>query len=182
MDAVRAADRRRKFVFARALFERGAQRLDIGDENVGGAHELHVETGVEHVRRGHALMDEARFGTDDFGQMREKGDDVVLGLALDLVDAVDIEFGDLAFLPDLLRRFLRDHAELGHGVGGMGLDLEPDAKARLRRPDRSHLRTGIAGDHALPRQTSRPAQSAHIWPPRVTLNRLLRRLQSIGIA
>ena len=39
------------------------------------------------------------------------------------------------------------HAELGQRVGGMRLDLEPDAEAVLRRPDRGHLGAGIAGDH-----------------------------------
>ena len=38
-------------------------------------------------------MHEARFGPDDLRQMREERDDVVLDLALDLVDARDVEFG-----------------------------------------------------------------------------------------
>ena len=147
MDAVRAADGRRELVFEGAALERGVERVDVGDEKVGGAHELHVEAGVEHVGRGHALMHEARLRPDDLGEMGEEGDDVVLDLALDLVDARDVEFGVLALCPDLLRRLLRDHAELGHGVGGVRLDLEPDAKPRLRRPDRRHLGPGVAGDH-----------------------------------
>ncbi len=36
-------------------------------------------------------MHEARFRPDDLGEMRQEGDDVVLGLALDLVDARDVE-------------------------------------------------------------------------------------------
>ena len=71
--------------------QRGEQGVDVGDENVGGARQLHGETRVEHVRRGHALMDEARVRADEFGQMGQEGDDVVLGDALDLVDAVDVE-------------------------------------------------------------------------------------------
>ena len=35
-------------------------------------------------------------------------------------------------------------------VGGMRLDLEPDAEAGLRLPDRGHFRAGIAGDHGWP--------------------------------
>ena len=89
-------------------------------------------------------MNEARFRPDDFRQMGQEGDDVVLGLALDLLDARNIELGVLALGPDLFRRFFRDDPELGHGVGGMRLDLEPDAKARFRRPDRRHFRAGVA--------------------------------------
>ena len=57
----------------------------------------------------------------------------------------------VAFLPlsqIVLRRRLRDDAELGHGVGRMRLDLEPDAEARLRVPDRRHFGPGVARDHA----------------------------------
>ena len=68
-------------------------------QDVGGARELHVEAGVEHVRRRHALMHEARFRADDFGEMREERDDVVLGLALDLVDARDVEGRVLGLCP-----------------------------------------------------------------------------------
>ena len=81
MDAVRAADGRRHLVLEGAALERGEQRVDVGDQDVGGAHELHVEAGVEHVRRGHAGMHEARLRPDDFGDMRQEGDDVVLDLA-----------------------------------------------------------------------------------------------------
>jgi hypothetical protein len=123
------------------------QRVDVGQQQVGGAGELHGKAGVENVRRGHALVDEARIRADELGQMGEEGDDVMLGDALDLVDALDIEGGAAALLPDRLRGFLRDHAELGQRVAGMGLDLEPDAEAGLRRPDGDHFRPGITGDH-----------------------------------
>src|ERR1051325_8398291 len=79
--------------------------------------------------------------------MGEKGDDVVLGLALDLVDAGDVEGGRPAFLPHRAGGGLGNHAKLGQRVGGVRLDLEPDAKARLRRPDRRHFGPGIARDH-----------------------------------
>jgi hypothetical protein len=53
--------------------------------------QLHGEAGVEHVGRGHALVEEAGFIADVFGNRSQEGDDVVLHFALDLVDAVDIE-------------------------------------------------------------------------------------------
>ena len=126
-----------------------AQHLvDVCDQQVGGAHELHVEAGVEHVGRRHALVDEARLRPDDLGEVGEEGDDVVLDLALDLVDPRDVEHGVLALGPERGRGLLRDDAERGQRIGGVGLDLEPDPEARLRVPDRGHLRAGVAGDHA----------------------------------
>jgi hypothetical protein len=82
-------------------------------------------------------MDEAGIGADDLGQMGQEGDDVVLGFALDLVDAVDVEGRVAALFPDGLRRLRNpsgsSHAENQIGrlrVAGMGLDLEPDAELR----------------------------------------------------
>ena len=75
---------------------------------------------------------------------------------------------NLRACPDRLRRRLRDDAERGHGVAGMGLDLEPDAEAVLRLPDRRHLRAAVAGDHeACFRCFSRPTD-----PTRRRSNRL----------
>ena len=59
----------------------------------------------------------------------------------------DVEFRLPPLVPDRLRRRFRDHADLGHRLAGVSLDLEPDAKARLGRPDGGHLGAGIAGDH-----------------------------------
>ena len=84
---------------------------------------------------------------DEFGQMGQEGDDVVLGDGFDLVDARDVELGRAALFPDRLGRLLRDDAELGQRVAGIGLDLEPDAELGFRRPDGDHFRAGIAGDH-----------------------------------
>jgi hypothetical protein len=55
MDAVGAADGRRHLVFEGALLQRRQNLVDIGEEDVGGAGELHVEACVEHVGGGHAL-------------------------------------------------------------------------------------------------------------------------------
>jgi hypothetical protein len=38
------------------------QLVDVGKQDVDGARKLHREAGVEHVGRGHALVDEARVG------------------------------------------------------------------------------------------------------------------------
>src|SRR5438477_10691680 len=92
-------------------------------------------------------MHKARLGSDDLREMGEKGDDVVLGLALDLVDAGHVELGIAALVPNGAGGSFRHHAELHHGIGGMGLDLEPDAKTGLGLPDGSHFGAAVAGDH-----------------------------------
>ena len=54
---------------------------------------------------------------------------------------------NLPLLPDGFGGGLRDHAQLGLGIAGMGLDLEPDAEPVFRLPDRGHFRAAIARDH-----------------------------------
>ena len=92
-------------------------------------------------------MDEAAVVADEFRQMREEGDDVVLHFALDLVDALHIEDGLAAALPDVLGGFLGDDTDFRQRIAGMGLDLEPDAKLCFGGPDGNHFRPRIAGDH-----------------------------------
>src|SRR5262249_13954830 len=123
------------------------QCVDVGNQDIGGAYQLHIETGIEHVRGGHARVYEAGLRTDDFREMREEGNDVVLDLRFDRIDACDVEFGSLALVPDFPGGVLWDDAEPGHGVGGVRLDLEPDAEFRFRRPDRGHLGAGVARNH-----------------------------------
>ena len=148
VDAVRTADGDGVLVLEGPPLQGRQKRVDVGKEKVGGAHELHVEAGVEDVGGGHALMDEAGIRPDDLGEMGEEGDDVVLRRPLDLVDAVDVEFGLAALLPDRSRRRSRNDAELGERVAGVRLDLEPDAELRFGRPDGRHFRAGVTRDHA----------------------------------
>ena len=92
-------------------------------------------------------MNEASFRPDDFGKVREESDDVVFDLRFDRIDARNVELGGLALFPDFFCGILRDDPELRHGVGGVRLDLEPDAKFGFRRPDGDHLGAGIAEYH-----------------------------------
>jgi hypothetical protein len=151
MDAVAAADRRRHLMLDRAALEHREQGVEVGEQDVGGARELHREAGVEHVGRGHALMHEARLIADVVRDPGEEGDDVMLGDRLDRVDRghVDIGVGSPP-RPQRLGGFPGHDAQVGERIGGMRLDLEPDAETRLRRPDRGHLGAGITGDHSVP--------------------------------
>src|SRR5947207_14098011 len=79
------------------------------------------------------------------GDVGQEGDRLVMHLALDLANALDLEFAALA---QCLRRAGRDYAELFLRLAGIGLDVELDAEIVLRLPDRRHLRPAIAWDHA----------------------------------
>ena len=147
MDAVTAADDRRVFVLDGASLQRQEQRLETVEQQVCGGGELDRKSGVEHIARGHALMDETRFRANMFGEVCEKGDDVVPGLALERVDALEVERAALA---DRARRALGDDAQCRLRVAGMGLDLEPDPEPVLRRPDPRHFGAAIARDHDPP--------------------------------
>ena len=81
-------------------------------------------------------MDETGLIADMFCQIGQKGDDVMLGFTFDLVDPVDFKG---APFPDRFRSLLRNHAEFGLRVTGMGFDFEPDPELVLGFPDGSHF-------------------------------------------
>ena len=91
-------------------------------------------------------MQEPRFGTDVLSDVRQEGNDIMLSLALDFVDARDFE---LATFPDSLGGFLRNDAEFGERIACVRLDFEPDAELVLRFPDFCHLGSAVAWDHGL---------------------------------
>ena len=144
MDAVTATDAHRVLVLAGPALEDREQSVDVGDENVGGARELDGETGIEHVRGRHPLVHEPGGLADMFRDTGQEGDHVVARLLLDLVDPLDIESSALPCFPG---RLPRDDAEIGLGLAGQDLDVEPDPVSGFGLPDRGHLRAGIAGDH-----------------------------------
>ena len=94
-------------------FKRGKQIVDVGEKNVGGAGELHGQTSVEHVGRRHALVHEARLWPDEFGEMGQEGDDVMMRDLFDLVDPRRVERHVARLFPDRLGGPLRDDADFG---------------------------------------------------------------------
>src|SRR5262245_55717648 len=149
VDAVGAADGGRKLVLESTPLERLKEPIEIGEQEVGSAHELNIEAGVEHVRGGHPLVHEPRLGADDFSKVGKKSNDVVPDLALDLLDASDVEDRVFPFLPDFLGRGWWYEPKLSHCIGRMRFDLKPDAIARLRGPDGGYFRPGVARDHRI---------------------------------
>src|SRR5574337_178022 len=111
--SARAADGLGQLRLDRPALQCRDERLGIRDENVGGSFELHRKASVEHVRAREPHVDKARLGADEFREVGQERDHVVLRLALDLVDALDVEFRVCPLLPDRLRRLPRDRADLG---------------------------------------------------------------------
>src|SRR4029079_15710013 len=80
-------------------------------------------------------------------EMSHIADTFCLTLALYCIDASHIELSVAAFFPDCPGSAFRNDAELRHGVGGVRLDLEPDAKSRCRLPDGRHFRPAVTRNH-----------------------------------
>ena len=161
VDAVAAAHRRCQFVLEGSALQHREQRIEIGQQNVGGLGQLHRKTGVEHVAGGHPLVHKACLRADMLGEVGQKGDHIVAGLALDLVDALGLE---AAPLPHRASGALGDDPQRRLRVAGICLDLEPDPVTVLRRPDPGHLGATVARDHAV-RTSSSPncLSAATIW-------------------
>src|ERR1700756_5032678 len=92
-------------------------------------------------------MHKARLWANDVGKMGKEGDDIMFDVALNLIDAFDIEPRVAALFPDNAGSLFRDDAEFGHCIRGVGLDLKPDAIFVFCRPDNHHLRPGVAWNH-----------------------------------
>ena len=90
-------------------------------------------------------MQPAALGADGLGHVRHEGDDVVLHLALDGVDAGHVERRAGA---DGLQRFAGDDAALGQDLGGGQLDPQPGRELVLLGPDAGHFGPGISWDQS----------------------------------
>src|SRR3546814_6986755 len=69
MDAVAAPDRGSELVLDRPPLDRLEQCVEIVEQDVARARQLHREAGVEHVRTRHPLMHEARGFADMLGDV-----------------------------------------------------------------------------------------------------------------
>jgi hypothetical protein len=79
-------------VLERAALERREQRVEVGEQDVRRALQLHRQRGVEHVGAGHALVHEAALLVAHLlGDPGEEGDHVMLGHRLDRVDRGDVD-------------------------------------------------------------------------------------------
>ena len=144
VDAVRAPHADGVLMLEGAVPDRFEEHVEIGEEFVGGLDHLHRQAGIENIGGGHPLVDEAGFGADEFGDGGEKGDDIVLDLGFDGIDAGDVE---IPLFADDAHRFFGNDAELRLFFAGERFDLQPDAETVFRFPDAGHFLAGIAFDH-----------------------------------
>src|SRR3984893_1112968 len=89
-------------------------------------------------------MDPTRGRSDRLRHIFEESDDVVIGPFLDLQNFRDRKARTLS---DFCSVAFGNLAELGHGFASQHLDLEPDLKFALIRPDPAHFGSGITVDH-----------------------------------
>ena len=144
-DSVAPPDHRGLGVLACSRRERLEERGRALDEAVGGVAQQDRERGVEDVARRHAAMEPACVVADELLDVREERDHVVLGGALDLLDARRVEHERLR--ANAVRGALGDDAGVFHGVARGELDLEPHLVATLGRPQGGELGRRVARDH-----------------------------------
>ncbi len=146
VDAVSAADDGGVFELDGALFQGVRESDDTCADDGGGFLELEGLRGVDDVGGGEAVVEPAGVfgGVDVLGDGGGEGDDVVLDLGFDLIDAVD---GEGAALADGVGRGLRDEAELREGLGCCDFNGKPALVLVGVGPDAAHLGAGIAVDH-----------------------------------
>ena len=144
-NAVAAADHRRLRRFARALREGSEERLRARDEGVGRFAQQDREARVEDVARGHAAMEPAGVVPGLLLDVREERDDIVLGRALDLFDALRIEHELLR--TNAARDALRHEAGFFHRVARGELHVEPHLEATVGGPELREIFRRVSRNH-----------------------------------
>ena len=79
-----------------------------------------------------------------FRDRREKRDDIVMNLFLDLQDALHREPGAFS---DPVQVSVRHFAIAIHRFTGEDFDLQPDGKLALIGPNRAHFSSGVSRNH-----------------------------------
>lgn len=149
VDAVGAADDGGVLELDRAALEDVREGDDAGADDGRCLADLQGLGGVDDVGGGEAVVEPTRvLGVRDvLGDGSGEGDDIVLDLCLDGVDALD---GEVALVADGIGGLLRDEAEARECLGGGGLHLEPAAVLVLVGPDAAHSGACVAGNHVFP--------------------------------
>ena len=141
VDAVGAADHRRVLEFEGAAAEHLDHALQAAADDGRSLLDQQRLRRIDHIIGGQAIVQPARLGTDLLGHRRGKGDDVMLDLGLDGLDARELE---IALLADGASCRLRHQSGFGQSLGGGHLNLQPGAELVFIAPDAAHLRARIS--------------------------------------
>ena len=160
VDRVRPAHLDRARLFAGAADEDGEERIGVSQQQLARGAQLERETGVDDVAARQPEVEIPAVRADGLGDLADERDDVVVGRALDLGDALGVDAGarldgrqrSAGTTP---RRGLRS----GHGQ----LDVEHPLEPRRIGPDRAHLGAGCSARiigrlRRLPRLRRRPGR------------------------
>ena len=146
MHAVGAADHGCVLELPGAALEYVAQLLQVFANDGRSLLDEQRLCGIDHVVRGESVMQPARFRPDFLGHSSGEGDDVVLHLGFDLVDAIEVE---VTLFADGDGRRLRHQSGFGERFSGCQFDLEPGAELVLVAPDMPHFGAGITCDQGV---------------------------------
>ena len=154
VDAMRSTDHRRPPMLDRTISDRVAQRVKVLQNQVAGFAHLQRQRCVDDIRRGQAEMEPSRRRSDLFCHRRRKGNHVVLGRLLDLLDARDIESAALANVRAASAGTMPAAAIASAAATS---NEQPGLITTLIAPDSTHFRVCIARDHSKspPRRTRR---------------------------
>jgi len=144
MNAVRTPDHNGILPAEGSLLEHFEEPFEVLQQQVRGFDQQQRQGRVEHIRRGQPLVDVAGSRADVFGNIGEKGNDIMLGLLFDLGDAGHVEIG---LLPDRTQILRGNAALLGKPFANRQLDLQPFTILVFQGPDPPHFRPGITFDH-----------------------------------
>ncbi len=139
-----AAHHGRMPVLPRLPRQHRSQRLLSCHQQLGRGAQLQRLARINHIIRGQPVMQPARLGSDTFGDGGGEGNDIMLHLRLDGLNALQAEAAAGA---NGARRLDRDQAQLGLYFSGGLLHFQPLPEAIFIRPDAAHLRAGVAGNH-----------------------------------
>jgi hypothetical protein len=127
-DAVAAPHHRSLRACSRARArQRGQHPVAARHQQVGRVSQQDRERRVEDVARRHPAVQPPGFEADELLDVRQEGDDVMLGRPLDLVDAGRIDDDVLA--ADAGGRSARHEPRILHALASGELDVQPDGES-----------------------------------------------------
>ena len=161
VDRMGAAHHDRHRLRPGARHEHGQQLVAVVEQALPRGPQLERKRRVHDVTARQAEVEEAALGPDRLGDLRHERDHVVVGLALDLGDPLEV---DPRACFDRDEGVGRDLAASDLRTDDRQLDLEHPLEAGGLGPDRGHLGQRVARDHrALPTAAGSTRSAPMSW-------------------